>query len=129
LCENGFVFVVVSLSGDFICLAHATLGEHDKAISSCEKSLKLDLLSADVQYDLGRIYGMLGDCLLAFTDDVSEISGGDGKLLETEGFVRILDDVGYPESRDFKAVEEKLLKFSDRIRFNDDLTFLEIRFS
>jgi len=43
------------------------------------------------------------------------------------GLVQILKEVGYPDGGDLKAVEEKLLKFSDRIRFNDDLTFLEIR--
>jgi serine phosphatase RsbU (regulator of sigma subunit) len=67
------------------------------------------------------------DCLLAFTDGVTEITDVDGKLLEVEGLVRILQEIGYPESRDFRALEEKLLKVSDRIRFNDDLTFLEVR--
>jgi sigma-B regulation protein RsbU (phosphoserine phosphatase) len=68
-----------------------------------------------------------GDCLLAFTDGVTEITDVDGELLEVEGLVRILEEIGYPESRDFKALEEKLLTVSDRIRFGDDLTFLEVR--
>ncbi|MHC4204939.1 MAG: PP2C family protein-serine/threonine phosphatase [Planctomycetota bacterium] len=68
-----------------------------------------------------------GDCLLAFTDGVSEITSENGKLLDIGGLVRILDDIGYPESGDFKALEERLLVYSDRIRFNDDLTILEVR--
>ena len=68
-----------------------------------------------------------GGCLLAFTDGVSEITDVDGKLLDVEGLVEILREIGYPDSGDFKALEEKLLVFSDRIRFSDDLTFLEAR--
>jgi len=68
-----------------------------------------------------------GDCLLAFTDGVSEITDDNGDLLDIGGLVRILDDIGYPESGDLKALEERLLVFSDRIRFNDDLTLLEAR--
>ena len=81
----------------------------------------------DAEYEEQTVPIHPGDCLLAFTDGVTEITDVDGKLLEVEGLVRILQDIGYPESRDFKALEEELLKSSDRIRFNDDLTFLEVR--
>jgi len=70
-----------------------------------------------------------GDCLLAFTDGVTEVTDINGKLLDVEGLVHILKEVNYPNVGDLKALEEKLLKFSDRIRFNGDLTFLEIRIS
>jgi hypothetical protein len=40
-----------------------------------------------------------------------------GELLGVEGLVQILKEIGYPKSRDFKALDEKLLKCSDRIRF------------
>jgi sigma-B regulation protein RsbU (phosphoserine phosphatase) len=68
-----------------------------------------------------------GDCLLLFTDGMVEIIDAKGQMLDAEGLARILTGAGYPESRDFQAIEEELLKYSDRIRFNDDLTFLEIR--
>ena len=68
-----------------------------------------------------------GDCLLFFTDGMIEVTDVNGWMLGGEGLARILKDSGYPESRDFDAIEERLLKFSDRIRFNDDLTLLEIR--
>jgi sigma-B regulation protein RsbU (phosphoserine phosphatase) len=84
-------------------------------------------MPVDFGYDEHSLQVGPGDCLLAFTDGVLEISGMNGNFRGTEGLVQILKEVGYPESRDFKTVEEKLLKFSDRIHFNDDLTFLEIR--
>jgi len=83
----------------------------------------------DADYEEKTIPVHPGDCLLAFTDGVTEITDVNGKLLEVEGLVQILEKIGYPESRDFKALEEKLLTLSDRIRFNDDLTFLEARLS
>ena len=68
-----------------------------------------------------------GDCLLAFTDGVVEIADASGEFLGTDGLARVLDELGYPQSVDFGAIEERLLMLSDRIRFTDDLTFLEIR--
>jgi PAS domain S-box-containing protein len=67
-----------------------------------------------------------GDCLLAFTDGVTEVTDVNGELLGVDGLVQILKETGYPDSRGFKALDEKLLKYSDRIRFSDDLTFLEV---
>ena len=81
----------------------------------------------DTKYQEHSVTIRPGDCLLAFTDGVTEITNVNGKLLDVEGLVHILREVDYPRAGDLKALEEKLLKFSDRIRFNDDLTFLEIR--
>ena len=81
----------------------------------------------DAEYEEQTIQIHQGDCLLAFTDGVTEITDVKGKLLGEEGLVRILEKIGYPGSKDFKALEERLLKVSDRIRFGDDLTFLEVR--
>ena len=37
--------------------------------------------------------------------------------------------MGYPYSDiTFTAIEEEMLRYSDRIRFDDDLTFFEVRF-
>ena len=68
-----------------------------------------------------------GDCLLAFTDGALEISETGGEMLGSSGLVKVLKEVGYPASQDFDAIVERLLTSSDRIRFNDDLTFLEVR--
>jgi PAS domain S-box-containing protein len=69
------------------------------------------------------------DCLLLFSDGAVEIHNANGEMLGVEGLVRILKDFGYPKSSiNINAVEEKLLKFSNAIRLEDDLTFLEARF-
>ena len=69
-----------------------------------------------------------GDCLLFFTDGAVEISLPGGGYLDPEGLVAILKDLGYPTSNvTLAGIEEELLRRSDRIRFDDDLTFLEIR--
>jgi PAS domain S-box-containing protein len=83
----------------------------------------------DAEYQEQTIPIHPGDCLLAFTDGVTEVTDVNGKLLNVEGLEHILNEVDYPNDGDLKALEEELLKSSDRIRFNDDLTFLEIRIS
>ena len=61
------------------------------------------------------------------TDGALEVSEAGGEMLGAEGLVKVLKEVGYPASQDFDAIAEKLLTSSDRIRFDDDLTFLEVR--
>ncbi|MBA7479299.1 hypothetical protein ES707_14733 [subsurface metagenome] len=69
-----------------------------------------------------------GDCLLLFTDGAVEVHDADGRQLGTDGLTKILKELGYPRAgASFEAIEEEMLKFSNRIRFDDDLTFLEIR--
>jgi PAS domain S-box-containing protein len=70
-----------------------------------------------------------GDCLLLFSDGAVEIHSADGAMLGVEGLVRVLKELGYPQSGiNVNAVEEALLRFSNAIRLEDDLTFLEARF-
>ena len=67
--------------------------------------------------------------LLLFSDGAIEIHNADGVMLGVEGLVRILKEFGYPKAGiDVDAVEEALLKFSNAIRLDDDLTFLEAKF-
>jgi phosphoserine phosphatase RsbU/P len=69
-----------------------------------------------------------GDHLLLFTDGATEITRKDGSMLEVTGLVECLGALGYPRpGLELKEVEEALLKASNRIRFDDDLTLLEIR--
>lgn len=57
-----------------------------------------------------------------------EIHNVNGEMLGVEGLVRILKKLGYPESGiNIGAVEGELLRFSNAIRLEDDLTFLEAR--
>ncbi len=80
----------------------------------------------DDEYDALTVPVHPGDRLLAFSDGVPEISDVNGELLGVDGLLRILADADYPASGDFAAVEKGLLKSCDRIRFDDDLTFLEV---
>jgi PAS domain S-box-containing protein len=82
----------------------------------------------DTQYDEVVVELQSGDCVLLFTDGAIEISLPDGGLLGAEGLVAILSDLGYPGSgATLPRIEEELLRRSDRIRFDDDLTLLEAR--
>jgi PAS domain S-box-containing protein len=69
-----------------------------------------------------------GDSLLLFTDGATEIHNSPGQAdLGTEGLMKVLAKVGFPASANLAAVEEELLTTSGRIRFNDDLTLLQVR--
>jgi PAS domain S-box-containing protein len=84
-------------------------------------------LPFDAEYEEHTVPIRPGDCLLAFTDGVTEVRVASGELLGAEGLEQILKESDYPASKGFKEIEETLLKSSDRIRFSDDLTFLEVR--
>jgi phosphoserine phosphatase RsbU/P len=85
-------------------------------------------LMADAQYEETCVEIKGGDCLLLFTDGAVEVHDADGRQLGTDGLTKILKALGYPSAgASFEAIEEEMLKFSNRIRFDDDLTFLEIR--
>lgn len=69
-----------------------------------------------------------GDCLLLFTDGASDISTAPNERLGVEGLAKQLLAMGYPhQNTDLAAVELELLRMSDCIRFDDDLTMLEVR--
>lgn len=71
-----------------------------------------------------------GDCLLMYSDGATEVTQKDGQMLGDEGLVGCLGRLGYPRPAvTFEQVEEAILLASDRIRFDDDLSFLELRFS
>jgi PAS domain S-box-containing protein len=69
-----------------------------------------------------------GDCLLFFTDGAAEVFNERNEALGSEGLAEILKNLGYPKPDvGFDAVEEQILRYSHRIRFDDDLTFLEVQ--
>jgi phosphoserine phosphatase RsbU/P len=87
-------------------------------------------MMADMAYDEVGAQLASGDCLLLFSDGAFEIHNAKDDLLGIEGLVRILKGTGYPESGiQMAAVEEELLKFSNAIRLDDDVTFIEVRLS
>jgi len=87
-------------------------------------------LFADADYDEAGFSCASGDCMLIFTDGAVEIRNADGQELTAEGLIGILGTLGYPRPGvGLDAVQEALLSFSNDIRLDDDLSFLEIRFA
>ena len=85
---------------------------------------------SDMAYDEVEAQLDKADCLLLFSDGAYEIHNAQDELLGVEGLARILKQSGYPESGiQMAAVEEQLLRFSNAIRLDDDVTFIEVRFS
>ena len=71
-----------------------------------------------------------GDSMLFFTDGAVEITAGEDEMNGAEGLRRILDELKYPSSDfSFEQVESRLLAASNRIRFDDDVTFLDVQIS
>jgi sigma-B regulation protein RsbU (phosphoserine phosphatase) len=84
----------------------------------------------NADYDEVEISCASGDCLLLFSDGVVEVQNAEGQMLGTEGLIDILKDLGYPRSGPrIEPLQEALLRFSNGIRLEDDVTFMEIRFS
>ena len=82
----------------------------------------------DLPHDEVTINVQPGDTMLFFSDGATEVSLGEDDYLDTEGLIEILQRLGYPRSGvSLETVERDILKRSDRIRFDDDLTFFEVR--
>jgi serine phosphatase RsbU (regulator of sigma subunit) len=70
-----------------------------------------------------------GDCLLLVSDGAIEIHNARNEMLGVDGLVQILKAHGYPHvPLPTKAVEEKLLRYSNAIRLVDDVTIIEARY-
>jgi len=69
-----------------------------------------------------------GDSLLLFSDGVFEVHNAQGEILGIDGLIEILKGLGYPaKAIQPQALEEELLKFSNAIRLEDDVTLIEMR--
>ena len=118
------VFRFSGAGGPQVLLTHAD-GTHE-----CLESSGLPLaIMENAPYDEVRVEIQEGDSLLLFSDGAIEIHNADGKMLDIDGLVAISKNHGYPDcSIDMDALEEELLKYSNAIRLEDDLTLIEIRF-
>ncbi len=86
-------------------------------------------LLEDASYDENTIQVSQGDALLLVSDGAAEVRNADGEILEIDGLVEILKKQGCPRNRiQMGVLEEELLKYSNAIRLDDDLTFIEIHF-
>jgi len=70
-----------------------------------------------------------GDRLILFTDGAFEIHNAVKEELGMDGLVRMLQSLGYPR-RDLRLerLEEELLKYSNNIRLQDDLTIILLEY-
>jgi PAS domain S-box-containing protein len=121
---NKRMFRFVSAGGPEPVLIHAD-GSYECLAS---EGFPLGLM-ANAEYEELSAEIHTGDCLLLFSDGAVEIKNAEGSLLDTEGLMRILQKQGYPKKPLQKeALEVELLKYSNSIRLDDDLTILEVRF-
>jgi serine phosphatase RsbU (regulator of sigma subunit) len=70
-----------------------------------------------------------GDSLLLFSDGAFEIRNARDELLGVDGLAKILTNLDYPQKQlNMDELQEELLKFSNEIRLQDDITIMEVRF-
>lgn len=118
------VFRFAGAGGPEVLLTHAD-GKHQ-----CLQSPGLPLgIMKDTTYDEASISVRQGDSLLLFSDGAVEVMDSARKTLGVEGLLSILRKQSYPQNGvRMDALEEELLKYSNAIRLEDDLTLIEIRF-
>ena len=69
-----------------------------------------------------------GDSVLLFSDGVFEVHNAQGEMLGIAGLIGIVKSLGYPATAiEPEALEEELLKYSNAIRLDDDVTLIEMR--
>jgi len=70
-----------------------------------------------------------GDSMLLFSDGAFEIRNASDELLGVYGLAKILTSLDYPKNQiNLDELQEELLKFSNEIRLQDDITIIEVRF-
>jgi sigma-B regulation protein RsbU (phosphoserine phosphatase) len=83
----------------------------------------------DVPYKEEAVELEAGDSLLLFSDGAFEIRNARDELLGVDGLARILTGLNYPQNQlNMGELQEELLKFSNEIRLQDDITIMEVRF-
>jgi serine phosphatase RsbU (regulator of sigma subunit) len=83
----------------------------------------------DVPYKKQTIELESSDSLLLYSDGAVEIHNDRDELLGVDGLVDILTSLGYPQNQlHLNELQKELLKFSNDIRLQDDLSIIEVRF-
>ena len=103
---------------------------HDHGTHQCLTSAGLPLgLMSNADYKEFSSEFNPDESLLLFRDGEVEIENADEKMLGSEGLIKILKSQGYPQSPlQMATLEEALLKYSNSIRLEDDLTIIEMKF-
>jgi len=103
---------------------------HPDGTHACLESPGFPLaVMEDASYDETEAAVRPGDRLLFFSDGAVEVMDAGGTLLGVDGLLALLRKQDYPRS-DLRmdALEEDILRYSNAIRLEDDLTLIEIRF-
>ena len=83
----------------------------------------------DIPYKEKTVKLKAGDAILLFSDGATEIQNAQDEWLGVDGFTKILKGLGYPKiPLNMEMLEEQLLKFSNDIRLQDDVTIIEARY-
>ena len=83
----------------------------------------------DVPYKKQIIQLEPGDSVLLFSDGAFEVRNARDELLGVDGLAKILTSFDYPQNQlNMAALQEELLRFSNDIRLQDDITIMEVRF-
>ena len=83
----------------------------------------------DIPYKEKTVKLEPGDSILLFSDGATEIQNAQNEWLGVEGFTQILKSLDYPKvPLSMNTLEEKLLRFSNDIRLQDDITVVETRY-
>ena len=103
---------------------------HADGTHQCLESSGLPLaLMEDASYEETAAEIRPGDSLLLFSDGAVEITNASDQMLGLDGLLGLLRNQGYPQADiQMDLLEEDLLKYSNAIRLEDDLTLLEVRF-
>ncbi|MBF0476144.1 MAG: SpoIIE family protein phosphatase [Deltaproteobacteria bacterium] len=87
-------------------------------------------LMAKVSYQNIIVPFHAGDHLLFYTDGAVEEMNNDGECLREEGFLELLKRIGFNGSQEhLSKVQLALLRYSNALRFSDDLTLLSVQFN
>ena len=83
----------------------------------------------DVTYSETQTRFQKEDRLFFYTDGAVEIRNAEKEILGEEGLINLLKSIGYPTAGStMKDIESALLHYSNEIRLDDDLTFIEVYF-
>ena len=65
--------------------------------------------------------------LLLYSDAAIEIKDSDDNMLQVEGLKSILNKINFYENPTYYSIVNELLEYSNKLNFDDDLTFLSLR--
>jgi sigma-B regulation protein RsbU (phosphoserine phosphatase) len=83
----------------------------------------------DIPYREKTVKLIPGDSILLFSDGAVEIQNARDEWLGVKEFTEILKGLDYPKTPlNMEAFEEQLLKYSNDIRLQDDITIIETRY-